>query len=77
VLRLDVFGAWIVRRITLVRTSGLAAIDADFWLPALSARPVRPPRPTIVAAAATRVFMFFTTAYLLAGFALGSLGRRC
>jgi hypothetical protein len=39
---------------------GFAASGVDFWPPALRAMPVRPPRPTIVAAAATRVFRFFT-----------------
>ena len=43
--------------------------------PALRARPVRPPRPTIVATAAIRVFKFFTSSYLLAGFALAQSGE--
>ena len=51
----------IVRWITLVLTSGLAASDAAFWLPALSARPVRPPSPRIAATAAVLVFKFFTS----------------
>ena len=59
---------WIVRRITLVRTSGLSAtVRAAFCWPALSASPARPPRPTIVAPAAMRVFkLFFTLDHLLA-----------
>ena len=47
----------------------------DFWAPALRATPVRPPRPRIVAAAAMRVFKFFTSIHLLAG-CDGSLRKR-
>jgi hypothetical protein len=50
----------------------LAATGCDaFWCPALSARPVSPPNPRIVAPAAIRVFMFFTTDDLLAEVSAG------
>lgn len=65
----------IVRWITLVRISGLAATGADFWPPALSAIPVRPPRPRIAAAAAALAFKFFTSS-TSSGLRFAVWGRR-